>query len=136
MRYKRHGETFVFVMEFVNILVSLFESKSLAIKYIKNLDIRNVNQKLSDDTFSITITSLNYILFKAVIESYYTKNNKLTRPYTVENENVLIKTEFGEINFRPECGYIKLETNEKNLELFKVLMLEILNNIYGKVDKK
>ena len=134
MHYGRPGEDFIFVMEFVNILVSLFESKTLSIKYIKNLDIRNVNQKFLDTTFSLTITRLNYVLFKGVIESYYTKNNGLTKPYICDQSGEEI--EFGEIKFKREYAYIDLRSNEKNLELFKVFMLEILNNIYGKVNKK
>ena len=133
------GEDFVFVMEFVNIFVRLFEGKASSIKYIKDLNIRNVNQKLLDIFFGRTINSLNYVLFRGVIKSYYTKNNELTKPYTCkqsEDEDEDTEIEFGGIKFIPRNDDINLGSNEKNLELFKVFMLEILNNIYGKVDKK
>ena len=140
VRYGVYGETFIFIMEFVNIFVSLFEGKTSSIKYIKDLDISNVNQNVLDNFFSRTIASLNYVLFKGVIESYYKKNNELSKPYIYsgsgEEKNVSMKKEFGNINFILGNERINVEHNERNLEVFKVLMLEILNNIYGKVDKK
>ena len=121
------------VLKFIEMLILLIGEKKLLVECVKNLDVKNTLSRSLNFFVEDRISQINYTLFYWVIEPYYGNQRKKQRPYYPFKNNEAENVEsinFNGIKFTKNT--LDQKSNDANLELFKQLMLEILNNIHEK----